>query len=122
MDWNKRVALYQKTQGDYRAAMDQAVGDLCCGYCWEAPAQTVDHVIPRSAGGTDDPSNLIAVCRPCNLSKGKKSLMEWSEHLLRLTETGERARRTRESVENIRLWQELNTKGAARVNADGTLA
>ena len=27
-----------------------------------APATDVDHVIPRAAGGTDDPANLRAIC------------------------------------------------------------
>lgn len=30
----------------------------------------IDHVIPRSAGGSNDPSNLVAACRDCNASKG----------------------------------------------------
>jgi 5-methylcytosine-specific restriction protein A len=37
---------------------------LCrlCG-AW---ANTVDHVIPRAAGGTDDDWNLRALCMPCH--------------------------------------------------------
>jgi len=30
----------------------------------------VDHIIPKSAGGTDDPNNLRAVCYSCNRGKG----------------------------------------------------
>lgn len=30
---------------------------------------TVDHVIPRSAGGTDDPANLVLACGYCNSRK-----------------------------------------------------
>lgn len=33
-------------------------------------AEHVDHVIPRSKGGTDHPSNLRAACAPCNLTRG----------------------------------------------------
>lgn len=33
-------------------------------------ATTTDHVISKSMGGTDDPSNLVAACRACNSSKG----------------------------------------------------
>jgi 5-methylcytosine-specific restriction endonuclease McrA len=29
-------------------------------------ANTVDHIIERSDGGSDDPSNLRACCRPCH--------------------------------------------------------
>lgn len=34
------------------------------------PADTVDHVVPRARGGTDDPDNLRAACTPHNLTKG----------------------------------------------------
>ncbi|HXF36352.1 MAG TPA: HNH endonuclease signature motif containing protein [Actinomycetota bacterium] len=36
------------------------------------PAQEVDHVVPAHLGGTDDPSNLAAVCRRCHASKTAK--------------------------------------------------
>lgn len=40
-----------------------------CQYCGQE-ADTVDHVIPRRAGGLDHDDNLVASCRKCNLSKG----------------------------------------------------
>jgi 5-methylcytosine-specific restriction enzyme A len=36
-----------------------------CQLC-HAAANHVDHIIPRSVGGTDDPSNLRALCAPCH--------------------------------------------------------
>lgn len=33
----------------------------------------LDHVIPRSRGGTDDPENLVPACRSCNSRKGAKT-------------------------------------------------
>jgi 5-methylcytosine-specific restriction endonuclease McrA len=30
----------------------------------------LDHLVPVSTGGSDDPSNLALSCRRCNLSKG----------------------------------------------------
>jgi 5-methylcytosine-specific restriction protein A len=42
-----------------------------CHYCG-AEATTADHVIPKYRGGTDEPSNLVAACRPCNSAKGKR--------------------------------------------------
>ncbi|MFJ2544384.1 HNH endonuclease [Microbacterium sp. NPDC087589] len=36
---------------------------------------TVDHVIPKAAGGRDEPSNLIAACRRCNGIKSDKTLV-----------------------------------------------
>lgn len=43
-----------------------------CRYCGaKAPEATltVDHVIPRTLGGADDPTNLVAACTDCNAGK-----------------------------------------------------
>jgi 5-methylcytosine-specific restriction endonuclease McrA len=42
-----------------------------CQYCGN-DATTVDHVIPISKGGTDEPDNLLAACTRCNYSKGNR--------------------------------------------------
>ena len=42
-----------------------------CVYC-HGPAEVVDHVLARAAGGTDDDSNLAASCKPCNEQKRKQ--------------------------------------------------
>ncbi len=39
---------------------------------------TVDHIVPRSRGGTDDLGNLVLACKSCNSSKGARSVTEWS--------------------------------------------
>lgn len=39
-----------------------------CHWCGAA-ATTVDHVWPRSAGGDDSDSNLVAACAPCNTGR-----------------------------------------------------
>lgn len=54
-----------------------------CSYCGVAlieskvanNAATVDHLVPRSAGGTDDVYNLVACCRVCNAKKGVKQVI-----------------------------------------------
>lgn len=43
-----------------------------CRYCGARAPEvklTVDHVIPKALGGTDDPANLAASCGPCNGGK-----------------------------------------------------
>lgn len=47
-----------------------------CRYCGEklkSKAQaTVDHVIPRSKGGSNRMANLVTACVPCNQAKADK--------------------------------------------------
>lgn len=48
-----------------------------CQYCGAKPpdgAVHVDHIIPRSEGGTDELDNLITSCEPCNSGKGRKPM------------------------------------------------
>lgn len=45
-----------------------------CWLCGSRGATHVDHVIPRSKGGTDDLSNCRAACASCNLRKGNRLL------------------------------------------------
>lgn len=40
--------------------------------CAGAPATHVDHIVPKSRGGTDDDSNLRAACADCNLKRGNR--------------------------------------------------
>ena len=49
-----------------------------CVYCG-APAQEVDHIIPRSSGGTNSTYNLAASCRACNKKKSNLSLKEFGK-------------------------------------------
>jgi 5-methylcytosine-specific restriction endonuclease McrA len=44
-----------------------------CHYCSQE-ATTVDHLIPISKGGTDEASNMVAACNPCN--SGKRDRLE----------------------------------------------
>jgi 5-methylcytosine-specific restriction endonuclease McrA len=45
-------------------------------YCKTSPAVVCDHVVPISKGGTKDPMNLVACCKPCNDSKLDRLLPE----------------------------------------------
>lgn len=40
-----------------------------CTYCGKL-ATSVDHVVPVSRGGTNDPANVVAACRSCNSISG----------------------------------------------------
>ena len=41
-----------------------------CQYCGARSNLTVDHVIPRSKGGSSEWDNIVASCAPCNRRKG----------------------------------------------------
>ena len=41
-----------------------------CQYCGSRTNLTVDHVIPRSKGGSSSWENIVASCAPCNRRKG----------------------------------------------------
>ena len=44
----------------------------CCGreICFEKV--TIDHYVPKYRGGTDDPRNLLPLCKVCNQRKGSR--------------------------------------------------
>lgn len=46
-----------------------------CAYCAK-PANTIDHVQPKSKGGADSWENLVGCCLKCNNAKGDKTLSE----------------------------------------------
>jgi hypothetical protein len=48
-----------------------------CFYCGSGEKLCADHKVPLSRGGTNDPSNLCACCRNCNLKKGSRTAEEW---------------------------------------------
>jgi len=46
-----------------------------CQYCGNR-AETLDHVVPRSRGGSHTWDNVVAACRPCNVGKADRLLHE----------------------------------------------
>lgn len=53
-----------------------------CQYCGD-PAESIDHVIPRSRGGEHCWENVVAACRPCNVRKRDRLLHETTMRLFR---------------------------------------
>ncbi|KAM3112926.1 HNH endonuclease [Phormidesmis sp. 146-33] len=47
-----------------------------CQYCGTTKHLTIDHVIPRSKGGTHTWDNVVAACERCNSAKGDRLLHE----------------------------------------------
>lgn len=68
-----------------RLAAEQA---QLCAYCMQRfpldprgypgamrPLVTLEHIVPRAAGGRNDEDNLVAACSSCNGRKGSLSLL-----------------------------------------------
>lgn len=61
-------------RGDWSKLRDRILKRDCriCGYCG-GRATAVDHIIPRSRGGSNEVSNLISACKSCNSTKNDKT-------------------------------------------------
>lgn len=60
---------------NYRKALIQKYGNICsiCGRKVPEEMLMIDHIYPRSLGGSDDFDNLQLTCRNCNIIKGNSS-------------------------------------------------
>lgn len=72
----------------------------CCADMHGAHPQdiTLDHIVPDSDGGSNEPSNLVTACRSCNCSRQDKPLSKFAG-----TETRKDIKRlTRRSIRKYR--------------------
>lgn len=74
----KRAESYGVEHVPYSRTAVLARWRYLCAYC-DSRAEHLDHVEPLSKGGADVESNIVPACAACNLSKGAKTLAEWSE-------------------------------------------
>jgi len=75
-----RLVRYVATKWLYHPAGYTRRGVLArerhrCAYCGST-AHTIDHLLPRSRGGTWTWLNTVAACGPCNERKGNKTPQE----------------------------------------------
>ena len=61
---------YRRTVPVTRRAVFGRDGHVC-QYCG-GPAESIDHVMPRSKGGPHSWENVVACCRSCNIRKGDR--------------------------------------------------
>lgn len=62
-------------RGDVRKVSRRAVlarDSHRCQYCGSRSHLTIDHVIPRSRGGSSSWDNIVTSCAPCNARKGDR--------------------------------------------------
>lgn len=65
-----KVPYRRRTPLSRRAVF--ARDDGRCQYCGRS-AENLDHVLPRSRGGSHSWENVVAACRPCNTRKGART-------------------------------------------------
>jgi 5-methylcytosine-specific restriction endonuclease McrA len=74
-----RLAQYVRVPRQGRVAISRrsvfARDGHRCQYCGSA-AENIDHVVPRSRGGTHTWENVVAACRRCNAAKEDRLLEE----------------------------------------------
>jgi hypothetical protein len=81
-----------------------------CAYCRCKRATTLDHLKPKSRGGSSLRSNLIPACQCCNHSKGSRNWLEWFEEQEFYNETAKEL--IEEWISNKRfIEEELDDRG-----------
>ena len=73
-----------RTKAQWREVRHALIRDFKgrCDYCEKpitAKSMHIDHAIPRCQGGTDHYCNLHASCPRCNMSKGGRSVWQWTD-------------------------------------------
>ncbi len=75
------VARWQHRRGHLCTKSAIKARDRACAYCG-GPAETVDHVVPRSRGGGLTWENAVAACLRCNHRKADRTPEEAGMRLL----------------------------------------
>lgn len=70
---NKRVSSVLKKQNPW------------CLFCGIDNNLTIDHIKPKSKGGTNDIENLQVLCKKCNEIKGSKYPFEKQDYIKHIT-------------------------------------
>jgi 5-methylcytosine-specific restriction endonuclease McrA len=87
---HKRRARLLQAEGSHTPADLRALlkaQNHRCAYCaadLHKVKKHLDHRTPLSRGGSNDKSNLIFACMPCNLSKGARDEIEYGQQMGRL--------------------------------------
>jgi len=69
----------------------------CCVYCGcdlTGQVATLDHVIARENGGTNDAGNLVTSCQHCNSAKQDKPLTAYTDNAATLRRVRNATRRS----------------------------
>jgi len=86
--WPSIVRLKSYAQVPYKKVMLSRKNVLrrdrnTCQYCGATSNLTIDHILPKSRGGRDTWTNLVAACVSCNNQKGDRTPQEAGMELAR---------------------------------------
>jgi 5-methylcytosine-specific restriction endonuclease McrA len=73
-EWAQRPGRSSKWITKERRAAIYARDGYKCVYCGSSGPLTLDHAVPRSAGGSHHTNNLLTACRRCNCARGALAL------------------------------------------------
>lgn len=58
-----------------------------CSFCWYCGRKennlVIEHMVPRSRGGSDEAENLAVACRSCNARKSSRTVKEHRQRIAR---------------------------------------
>jgi hypothetical protein len=79
LERDDRIAEYKRGRTLLVRALIGRDGGRQCMWCGEALGGrlTIEHVVPRCAGGCDEPINLCLACGPCNTRRGGADAIDW---------------------------------------------
>lgn len=60
----------EKERSQYRRVIKKRDGGLTCHWCCTPHRRSIEHIVSRSNGGTNDLFNLVAACVECNSGRG----------------------------------------------------
>ena len=72
--------LRRTTRATFYARDGASLDGARCAWCNRLTLDpTIDHLVPLSLGGTNDPDNLVTSCRRCNEQRGAQSWLDWAD-------------------------------------------
>jgi len=77
-----------------------------CQYCGSTRHLTIDHIIPKSKGGSEEWTNLVVACSKCNTKKGDKLLLQTDMKLIKQPKAPHNTMQIKLNQSGVDEWEE----------------